>query len=55
MNKTDQINIGKIKIDSIEWYVPQNTPSIPQQAILLKQISIKLPTELQYVERGVFF
>ena len=30
------------------------TPSIPQQAIISKQISSKTPTALQYVERSVF-
>ena len=29
-------------------------PSIPEQALLSKQISNKTPTELQYVERSVF-
>ena len=55
LNQADAINIGKIEINAIELYVPHYTPSIPQQAILSKQISNKVPTELQYVERGVFF
>ena len=37
-------NIGKIKIISIEWYVPHYTSSIPQQALLSKQILGKTPT-----------
>ena len=36
--KANASNIGKIKIRSIEWFVPHYTPSIPQQAILFKQI-----------------
>ena len=31
MIKDNAINIGKIKINSNEWYVPHYTPSIPQQ------------------------
>ena len=54
MNKDNAINIAKIKIIAIEWYVPHYTASIPQQAILFKQILRKTPTELQYVERIVF-
>ena len=34
MIKDNAIYIGKIKIISIEWYVPHYTPSIPQQVIL---------------------
>ena len=47
-------NNGKIKINSIEWYVPHCTPSIPQKTISSKQILSKLPTEIQCVERSVF-
>ena len=49
MQKADATNIGKIKINAIEWYVPNYTLSVPQ-AKLSKQI----PTELQCVERSVF-
>ena len=54
MNKDKATYTGKIKINSIEWYVPHYTPSIPQHAIISKQIISKLTTELQYVERSVF-
>ena len=47
-------SVIKSEKNSIEWYVLHYTPSIPQQAILFKQILNKVPTELQYVERGVF-
>ena len=53
-NKENATNIGKIKVNSIEWYVPNYTPSIPQQVILSEQILSKVPTDLQYVERSVF-
>ena len=54
LNKDNAINFGKSKINAIEWYVPQYTTSIPQQAVLSDQVLGKVPTELQYVERSVF-
>ena len=54
LNKDNAINNAKIKIKSVESYVPHYTPSISNQAILSKQILSKVPTELQYVERSVF-
>ena len=50
LNKSDEINIGKIKINGIEWYVPHYIGSTSQKTILSKQILSKVPTELQYVE-----
>ena len=38
LNKDNAINIGRIKINAIEWYVPHYTPSMQQQSILSKQI-----------------
>ena len=54
LNKANATNIGKLKINAFEWYVPQYTPSIPQQSLLSKQILSKTATELQYVESSVF-
>ena len=54
MNKTNATPIGKIKINSIEWYVPHYTASLKEQSILMEQITDKIPTELRYVERSVF-
>ena len=54
LNKGNVINIDKIKINAIEWYVPHYTPSIQQQSILSKQIINKTPTEINYPERSVF-
>ena len=53
LNKTNATPIGKIKISSIEWYIPQYTASLIEQGILMKQITDKMPTELRYVERSV--
>ena len=54
LNKANAINLGKIKINALEWYVPHYTPSIQQQSILSKQILKKTPTQIQYPERSVF-
>ena len=54
LNKDNEINLGRIKINAIEWYVPHYTPSIQQQSILSKQIINKTPTEINYPERSVF-
>ena len=38
LNKGNAINIAKIKINSIDWYVPHFTPSLAQEKILMSQI-----------------
>ena len=54
MNKPNATNNAKIKINSIDWYVPHYTPSLAQEKILMGQIVDKKPTELSYAERSVF-
>ena len=54
MNKADATNVGKVKINAIEWYVPHYTASMSQQVVLSNQIVNRIPTELQYVEKSVF-
>ena len=54
LNKDNAINLGRIKINAIEWYVAHYTPSIQQQSILSKHIINKTPTEINYSERSVF-
>ena len=54
LNKTNATAIGKIKINSIQWYVPHYTASLKEQNVLMKQIIDKIPTELRYVETSVF-
>ena len=34
LNKADATNKGKIKINSIEWFVPNYTPSMEQQKMI---------------------
>ena len=54
LNKANATPIGKSKINSIDWYIPNYTPSNWQQGILMNQILSKTPTVLQYVETSVF-
>ena len=54
LNKGNAINLGKIKINALEWYVPHYTPSMQKQSILSDQILNKTPTQIQYPERSVF-
>ena len=54
LNKTNATAIGKIKINSIEWYVPHYTASPKKQGNSMKQITDEIPTEIRYVERSVF-
>ena len=54
LNKDNATNIGKIKNNAREWYVPHYTPSISNEAMSSNQILSKTPTVLQYVARSVF-
>ena len=54
LKKGNAINLGKIKINALEWYVPHYTPSMQKQSILSDQILNKTPTQIQYPERSVF-
>ena len=54
LNKDNAINLGRIKINGIEWYVPHYTPSMQKQTILSKQIINKTPTDIKYPESSVF-
>ena len=51
LDTAPEIADARIKMDHIHWYVPQYTPSSPQNGILSKQILSKTPTELRYIER----
>ena len=54
MNKADATNLGKVKLNAIELYVPHYTTSMSQQAVLSDQIVNRILTEVQYIERSVF-
>ena len=54
MKKDNATNIDEFKSKTFEWFLPHYNSSIPQQALVSKQILIKVPAELQFVERSVF-
>ena len=55
LKKDNAINNAKIKNNAKEWYVPHYTPSISNEAILSKQTLSRPPTDIQHVEKSVFF
>ena len=54
LNKANTTNNGKIKINSLDWYVPHYTPSLEKYDKLINQIMKKTPTNLHYPARNVF-
>ena len=54
LNKVNTTNNAKIKIISLEWYVPHYSPSLEEYIKLQIQIKQKTPTNLHYPERSVF-
>ena len=38
LNKVNAINKAKIKNDSIDWYIPNHTPSLSREKILMSQL-----------------
>ena len=54
LNKANETANAKIKISSLEWYVPHYTPSPNECNKLMTQIKQKTPTNLHYPERSVF-
>ena len=54
LNEANATNNAKIKINSLEWYVPHYTPSLGAYNKLMNQIKQKSPTNLHYPERSVF-
>ena len=54
LNKANATNNGKIKINSLDWYVPHYTPNLEEYDNLMNQIMKKTPTNLHYPERSVF-
>ena len=45
---------AKVLRETIDWYVPHNTPSVEKQAGVFKQTWSETPTDLRYIEVTVF-
>ena len=54
LNKAAATNNGKVKIDSLDWYVPHYTPNLEEYNKLMLRIKKNTPTLLHYPERSVF-
>ena len=54
LNKANATTNAKIKIISLEWYVPHYTPSLNEYNKLMIQIQQETPTNIHYPERSVF-
>ena len=54
LNIDDATNNAKIKINSLEWYVPHYNPSLILYNKLMTQIKQKTPTNFHYPEKSDF-
>ena len=45
---------GRVIIDDMKWYVPDYTPSVSNQNLMLRQIVSKAPSELSIIKRSSF-
>ena len=54
LNKDKAAAYGRVKINSLDWYVPHYTVNLEEYTKLMTQIKKTTPTLLHYVERSVF-
>ena len=54
LNKDNAVANGRVKINSLDWYVPHYTLNLEEYTKLMAQIKKNTPTLLHYVERSVF-
>ena len=54
LNKDNAVVNGRVKINSLDWYVSHYSPDLEDYIKLLTQIKKNTPTLLQYPERSVF-
>ena len=54
LNKDSAVTSGRVKINSLDWYVPHYSPNFEEYTKLMTQIEKKTPTLMHYVERSVF-
>ena len=54
LNKDNAVANGRIKINSLDWYVPHYSPNLEEYTKLMNQIKKNTPTLLHYPERSVF-
>ena len=54
LNKNNVVVNGRVKIISLDWYVPHFSPNLEEYTELTTQINKNSPTLLHYPERSVF-
>ena len=54
LNKDNAVANGRVKINSLDWYVPHYSPNLEEYNKLMNQIYENSPTLLHYPERSVF-
>ena len=54
LNKDNAVANGRVKINSLDWYVPHYSPNLEESNKLMNQIKKNSPTLLHYPERSVF-
>ena len=54
LNKDNSVVNGRVKINSLDWYVPHFSPNVEEYNKLMTQIKKNSPTQLNYIERSVF-
>ena len=54
LNKDNAVANGRVKINSIDWYVPHYSVNLEEYTKLMTQIKKNTPTLLHYIERSVF-
>ena len=54
LNKAAATNKAKVKINSLDWYVPHCSANLEEYTKLMVQIKKNAPTLLHYPERSVF-
>ena len=54
LNKDNAVVNGRVKINSLDWYVPHYRRNLEEYNKLMTQIKKNTPTQLNYIERSVF-
>ena len=54
LNKDNAVANGRVKIKSLDWYVPHYSANLEEYTKLMNQIKKNTPTLLHYPERSVF-
>ena len=54
LNKDNAVANGRVKISSLDWYVPHYTVNLEEYTKLMTQFKKNTPTLLHYIERSVF-